>query len=117
MDLALIPNGVQRCSLKTFVPWMVLWIALITWGLVSAFLCFFKGLNQTNMNHYFAFGLWIVFDLSLIALGAGAFFTGFLTHIIGEIFIYPFRENLKAVVNAAVVIGFICYSSAIAMLG
>ncbi len=116
MDLALIPNGVQRCSLRTFVPWMVLWLVLIAWGLVSAFLCFYKGLNQTNMNHYFAFGLWIVFDLSVIALGAGAFFTGFLTHIIGEVFIYPFRENLKAIVNAAVVIGFICYSAAIAML-
>ena len=117
MDLALIPNGVQRCSLKTFVPWMLLWLILLTWGLLSAFLCFYKGLNQTNMNHYFAFGLWIVFDLSLIALGAGAFFTGFLTHIIGEVFIYPFVDDLKAIINAAVVIGFICYSTAIAMLG
>ncbi|UCH00380.1 MAG: polysulfide reductase NrfD [Deltaproteobacteria bacterium] len=110
MDLALIPNGVQRCSLKRFLPWMLLWSLVVAWGLVSAFLCFYKGLNQTNMNHYFAFGLWITFDLSLIALGAGAFFTGFLTHIIG-------KEDLKAIINAAVVIGFICYSAAIAMLG
>jgi len=117
MDLALIPNGVQRCSLKVFVPWIFLWLVLMAWGLLSAFLCFYKGLNQTNMNHYFAFGLWIVFDLSLIALGAGAFFTGFLTHIIGEVFIYPFVDDLKAIINAAVVIGFICYSAAIAMLG
>jgi len=117
MDLALIPNGVQRCSMKTFLSWSILWLALIAWGVVSAFFCLYKGLNQTNMNQYFAFGLWIVFDLSLIALGAGAFFTGFLTHIIGGIFIYPYRDNLRAVVNAAVVIGFICYSSAIAMLG
>jgi molybdopterin-containing oxidoreductase family membrane subunit len=83
---------------------------VMAWGALSAFLCLYKGLNQTNMNHYFAFGLWIVFDLSLIALGAGAFFTGFLTHIIG-------KAELKAIVNAAVVIGFICYSAAIAMLG
>ncbi len=117
MDLALIPNGVRRCSLKTFVPWMLLWLALLAWGLLSAFLCFYKGLNQTNMNHYFAFGLWIVFDLSVIALGAGAFFTGFLTHVIGKVFIYPFVDDLKAIINAAVVIGFICYSAAIAMLG
>ncbi len=117
MDLALIPKGVQRCSLKTFLPWTLLWLAFIAWGVVSAFFCLYKGLNQTNMNHYFAFGLWIVFDLSIIALGAGAFFTGFLTHVMGGIFIYPYRENLKPVVNAAVVIGFICYSSAIAMLG
>lgn len=109
MDLALIPNGVQRCSLKRFVPWMLFWSVVLAWGLVSAFLCFYKGLNQTNMNHYFAFGLWIVFDLSLIALGAGAFFTGFLTHVIG-------KEELEAIINAAVVIGFICYSAAIATL-
>jgi len=96
---------------------MLLWLALIAWGLVSALLCLYKGLNQTNMNHYFAFGLWIVFDLSVIALGAGAFFTGFLTHVIGKAFIPSCVEDLKAVINAAVVIGFICYSSAIAMLG
>ena len=109
MDLALIPKGVQRCSLKVFLPWTLLWLAILTWGLLSAFLCFYKGLNQTNMNHHFAFGLWIVFDLSLIALGAGAFFTGFLIHFIG-------KEELKAIVNAAVVIGFICYSAALAVL-
>jgi molybdopterin-containing oxidoreductase family membrane subunit len=110
MDLALIPNGVQRCSLKVFLPWILFWLVLLTWGLLSAFLVLFKGLNQTNMNHYFAFGLWIVFDLSVIALGAGAFFTGFLTYIIG-------KGDLKAIINPAVVIGFICYSAAIAMLG
>ena len=87
-----------------------MWLVLLAWGLLSAFLVLFKGLNQTNMNHYFAFGLWIVFDLSVIALGAGAFFTGFLTYIIG-------KEELKAIINPAVVIGFICYSAAIAMLG
>ncbi|MEE8299756.1 MAG: menaquinone reductase integral membrane subunit QrcD [Desulfatiglandales bacterium] len=110
MDLALIPNGVQRCSLKVFLPWIISWMVLLTWGLLSAFLVLFKGLNQTNMNHYFAFGLWIVFDLSVIALGAGAFFTGFLTYILG-------KDELKAIINPAVVIGFICYSAAIAMLG
>lgn len=116
MDAALVPNAVQRCSPKTFALWMLVWLALVAWGLVSAFLCFYKGLNQTNLNHYFAFGLWIVFDLALIALGAGAFFTGFLTHTIGHVFIYPFVKNLKAIVNPAVVIGFICYSAASALL-
>jgi Ni/Fe-hydrogenase subunit HybB-like protein len=109
MDLALIPNGAQRCSVKRFLPWMLLWSLVVAWGLVSAFLCFYKGLNQTNMNHYFAFGLWITFDLSLIALGAGTFFTGFLIHIMG-------KDELKAIINPAVVMGFICYSAAIAVL-
>jgi Ni/Fe-hydrogenase subunit HybB-like protein len=109
MDSALIPDDVRRCPLKRFVLWMLVWLALLAWGLLSAFLCFYKGLNQTNMNHHFAFGLWIVFDLSLIALGAGAFFTGFLVYIIG-------KDELTAIINAGVVIGFICYSAAIAIL-
>jgi molybdopterin-containing oxidoreductase family membrane subunit len=61
------------------------------------------------MSDVFAFALWIVFDLAVIALGAGAFFTGFLTYIIG-------KKELRDIINAAVIIGFICYSGAIAML-
>ncbi|MCD6561193.1 MAG: polysulfide reductase NrfD [Deltaproteobacteria bacterium] len=110
MDSELIPGGVKRCSTRTFFLWTLPWIALLTWGLVSAFLCLWKGLNQTNMSNYFAFALWIVFDLSVIALGAGAFFTGFLTYIIG-------LKELKNIINATVIIGFICYSGAVAMLG
>lgn len=110
MDLMLMPEGVKRCSLKTFLLWSLPWIGLLVWGAVSAFLCLWKGLNQTNMTDYFAFALWIVFDLSVIALGAGAFFTGFLTYIIG-------KKELKDIINAAVIIGFICYSGAVAMLG
>lgn len=110
MDSPLIPEGVKRCSPKTFFFWTLPWIGLLLWGGLSAFLCLWKGLNQTNMSNIFAFALWIVFDLGLIALGAGAFFTGFLTYIIG-------KAELKNIINAAVIIGFICYSGAVAMLG
>jgi len=82
----------------------------MAWGGLSAFLCLWKGLNQTNMSNVFAFALWIVFDLAVIALGAGAFFTGFLTYIIG-------KKELKNIINTAVIVGFICYSGAMAMLG
>ena len=110
MDSVLIPEGVKRCSPKTFFLWTLPWLGLLAWGGVSVFLCLFKGLNQTNMSNIFAFALWIVFDLAVIALGAGAFFTGFLTYIIG-------KKELRDIINAAVIIGFICYSGAIAMLG
>ncbi|HDM10852.1 MAG TPA: molybdopterin oxidoreductase [Desulfobacteraceae bacterium] len=110
MDSALIPKGVTRCSPGRFFLWTLPWLGLLAWGLVSAFLCLYKGLNQTNMTNYFAFALWIVFDLGVIALGAGAFFTGFLTYIIG-------KKELKDIINSAVIIGFICYSGAVAMLG
>jgi molybdopterin-containing oxidoreductase family membrane subunit len=81
MDEALLPEGVKRCSPKTFFLWTLPWAGLF----------------------------WIVFDLAVIALGAGAFFTGFLTYIIG-------KKELRDIINAAVIIGFICYSGAIAML-
>jgi molybdopterin-containing oxidoreductase family membrane subunit len=73
------------------------------------YLCLAEGLNQTNMDNRFAFGLWIYLDLTVIALGAGAFFTGFLLYILR-------REELKAVINSAVVLGLICYSGAVAVL-
>ncbi len=110
MDSALIPVGVKRCSPLTFLIWTLPWLALLAYGGLSAFLCLWKGLNQTNMSNIFAFALWIVFDLAVIALGAGAFFTGFLTYIIG-------KKELKDIINAAVIVGFICYSGAVAMLG
>jgi Ni/Fe-hydrogenase subunit HybB-like protein len=110
MDRVLIPDGVRRCSPGTFFLWTLPWLLLLAWGGVSALLCLYKGLNQTNMSNIFAFALWIVFDLAVIALGAGAFFTGFLTYIIG-------RKELKDIINTAVIVGFICYTGALAMLG
>ena len=54
------------------------------------------------MDNRFAFGLWIFLDLTVIALGAGAFFTGFLLYILK-------LNELRAVINSAVVIGLVCY--------
>jgi len=110
MDSPLLPHGVKRCSPGVFLLWTLPWLALLAWGGLSAVLCLWKGLNQTNMSNVFAFALWIVFDLAVIALGAGAFFTGFLTYIVG-------KKELKNIINTAVIIGFICYSGAMAMLG
>ncbi|MFH1137088.1 MAG: menaquinone reductase integral membrane subunit QrcD [Pseudomonadota bacterium] len=110
MDSALIPEGVQRTGGVIFFLWLLPWLALLAWGGLGAALCLILGLNQTNMNDYFAFGVWIVFDLSVIALGAGAFFTGFLTYVVG-------KKELKSIINLAVIIGFICYSGAVGMLG
>jgi molybdopterin-containing oxidoreductase family membrane subunit len=104
------PKGTTRCAPEYFGLWMLACLLLAGWALVSAFLVLYKGLNQTNMNDYFAFGVWIVVDLAVIALGAGAFFTGFMTYLLK-------RSELKNIINAAVIIGFICYSGAILMLG
>src|ERR1051326_672774 len=104
-----IGRGVERTSLPRFLLWLVPWAALLALGVYAAGLCLYNGLNQTNMDNRFAFGLWIFLDLGIIALGAGAFFTGFLVYILK-------RVELRPILNTAVVVGFICYSGAIAIL-
>ena len=83
---------------------------VVLWGVYAMLLCWFKGLNQTNMNDYYGFALWIWADLAVIAIGGGAFFTGLLRYIFG-------KDVLKSIINYAVLIGFICYSSALLILG
>jgi molybdopterin-containing oxidoreductase family membrane subunit len=109
MDKQFIARGVERSSFGKFVLWLLPWTVLLAWGLYGAYLCLSEGLNQTNMDNRFAFGLWIFLDLTVIAFGAGAFFTGFLVYILK-------KQDLKAVINSAVVLGFICYSGAIMVL-
>ncbi|MBW1939875.1 MAG: polysulfide reductase NrfD [Deltaproteobacteria bacterium] len=109
MDSALIPKGVKRCSLGLFTLGIAVAGAVLLWGVYAMLLCWIKGLNQTNMNDYYGFALWIWADLAVIALGGGAFFTGFLRYVIG-------KDELKNIINYAVIIGFICYSSALLIL-
>jgi Ni/Fe-hydrogenase subunit HybB-like protein len=108
-DSRWIARGAERTSLSRFLLWLAPWAALLAVGVYAAGLCLYHGLNQTNMDNRFAFGLWIFLDLGIIALGAGAFFTGFLVYILK-------RAELKPILNTAVVVGFICYSGAVAIL-
>jgi menaquinone reductase, integral membrane subunit len=109
MDQQLIPRGIQRTSFGHFLAWLTPWVLLLGVGLYAIYLCLAQGLFHTNMDNRFAFGLWIYLDLTVIALGAGAFFTGFLLYILR-------REELRAVINSAVVLGLICYSGAVFVL-
>jgi molybdopterin-containing oxidoreductase family membrane subunit len=109
MDSALIPDGVKRCSLPKFAFGTAVVGAVLLWGVYALLLIWLKGLNQTNMNDSYGFALWIWADLTIIALGGGAFFTGFLRYLTG-------KDELKSIINYAVLIGFICYSSALLIL-
>lgn len=109
MDRHLIPRGLDRAPLSRFLLWLVPWVALSVWGGWAAVALFRDGLYHTNMDNRFAFGLWIIFDLAVIALGAGAFFLGFLTYLVR-------RHEFRQVLNTAVIVGFVCYSGAIATL-
>jgi molybdopterin-containing oxidoreductase family membrane subunit len=82
---------------------------VLLWGVYAMLLCWIKGLNVTGMNDYYGFALWIWADLAVIALGGGAFFTGFLKYIMG-------KDELKNIINFAVTIGVICYISALLIL-
>jgi molybdopterin-containing oxidoreductase family membrane subunit len=110
MDSALIPKGVKRCPTWQFLLWIGAVSGVLLWGVVAMLLVYFKGLNQTNMNNAYGFALWIWADLAIIALGGGAFFTGFLRYLIG-------KDELKNIVNFAVLVGFYCYVSALMILG
>jgi len=110
MDAVLIPKGVKRCPLPQFLGGITVVSAVLLWGVFAMLLCWLKGLNQTNMNNAYGFALWIWADLAVIALGGGAFFTGLLKYIFG-------KDELKNIINYAVLIGFICYSSALLILG
>jgi menaquinone reductase, integral membrane subunit len=109
MDSAFIPKGVRRCPTGQFLSGLAVVGAVLLWGVYAMLLCWIKGLNQTNMNDSYGFALWIWADLAVIALGGGAFFTGFLRYIVG-------KDELKNIINYAVLIGFICYSSALLIL-
>ncbi|MEE8431447.1 MAG: menaquinone reductase integral membrane subunit QrcD [Candidatus Desulfatibia sp.] len=109
MDSALIPKGVKRCPLWQFILFVGAAGAVLLWGVYAMLLVWFKGLNQTNMNDAYGFALWIWADLAVIAVGGGAFFSGLLLYIFG-------KEVLKSIINYAVLIGFICYSSALLIL-
>ena len=79
----------------------------ILFGLTAGFIIFgiqilFFGLGYTDMNNIFAMGQWIIGDLGLVALGGGAFTTGFVLYILRN-------DKLQPIINSTVLIGFLCY--------
>lgn len=109
IDWKLLPEGTDRCSFFKFFNWVGFWSLLVLWGIYAVYLIFRYGLGTTALDDYFGFGVWISFDLAVIALGAGAFFTGLLRYILNI-------DPLKNIINLAVIVGFICYTGAIFVL-
>ncbi|MCA1985783.1 MAG: molybdopterin oxidoreductase, partial [Desulfovibrio sp.] len=109
MDKALLPEGCPRCSLGKFLIWMAILGVVLAWGGYWMARIFLFGIGETALDNTFGFGLWITFDWAVIALGAGAFFTGLLRYILNI-------DPLKYIINLAVIIGFICYSGAMIVL-
>lgn len=78
---------------------------LIICGLYASWQVFFVGLGTTNLDNQFVFGLWIITDLTFIALGSGAFCIAFLYYILR-------RRELAPILPLSVVLGLLCYISA-----
>jgi len=110
LDHALLPEGTKRCQLKWFLLWIAALHGPLMVGVIATLMCWGLALNVTYLNNNYPFGLWIAADLGIIALGAGAFFTGFLRYIVKI-------DELKHIVNFAVIIGVVCYAAAQGILG
>jgi len=110
IDQALFPAGMPRCSFWKFLGWLGFIGLFIAWGVYAIFWILGFGLGVTALDDYFGFGLWITFDLAVIALGAGAFFTGLLRYILNI-------DQLDNIINLSVIKGFVCYSGAMIILG
>lgn len=114
MDKALIPEGLRRSPFPVFALWLLVLFAVIGWGIYAGVVVLLKALNVTGLNDYFGFGFYITIDLAIIALGAGAFFSGFLFYGMSRFF--PSLRELYKIINLAVVVGFVCYTGALAVL-
>ena len=103
-----IKNEFNSYSKNIQITLYVLFALVVLFG-ISAIQILLGGLGYTDMNHQMAWGAWIVGDLSLIVLGGGAFFTGFI--------LYTFRrDELQPIINSAVLIGLLCYTFTFAFL-
>ena len=98
-----------RCGLGRFLLWLAPWLALLIWGLAASFIILKDGLAVTRLDDLMTYGLWITFDLGIMALAGGAFVTATL--------LYFFRkEELRGAAPLAVLLGFVCYTGAVGVL-
>ncbi len=89
--------------------WVGLSGVFIVVGLYAAFQVFTRGLAVTNLSDLAPWGLWIVVDLSSIALSAGAFSLSAIVHLLN-------REEFKPIARVAMFIGILGYSGAMMTL-
>jgi Ni/Fe-hydrogenase subunit HybB-like protein len=98
------PNG-----RTLFFLWIGLLLIPIAFGLYFGLQVLFNGLGVTNLKDGVPWGLWIVFDLSFVALSAGAFSLSAICYLLG-------RESFKPLARIAVFIGLLGYSGALMCL-
>jgi len=89
--------------------WYLFLLAMIAVGLVAGVQVLLNGLRVTNLTDELPWGLWIVVDLSSIALGAGAF------TLSGAVYVFGLKQY-ASIARAAVFVGLLGYTSAMLAL-
>jgi Ni/Fe-hydrogenase subunit HybB-like protein len=93
-------------GLKLWIGGLVVFAIL---GVISGAIVLAKGLGVTGLTDRVPWGLWIALDLSMISLGAGAFTLSAIVYLLR-------LKRFSGIVRAAVLIGFLGYSSAMLAL-
>lgn len=88
-----------------FPYWITLLLLGLLTGAVGGFFVLRDGLAVTGLSDQVPWGLWIVIDISSIALGAGAFVVGVIVYILKV-------KRYEVVGRLAVILGFLGYSTA-----
>jgi Ni/Fe-hydrogenase subunit HybB-like protein len=89
--------------------WLLALSGLLVAGLAGAAIVFREGLVVTNLNDLVPWGLWIVIDLSCIALSAGAFLLSAAVYLLR-------LKEYQPVARTAVFVGLIGYTMALMTL-
>lgn len=108
-DHAFLPPGQIRCAFARFAIWVAVWGTLLAWGVYAATLVLLQGLEATRLNDMTPYGLWITFDLAVMALAGGAFVTGPLLYCCR-------KKEIEQIDGLAVLLGFVCYTGAVGVL-
>lgn len=99
----------ERFKAYRFWLWVAFLLVPISFGVYFGLNVLINGLVVTNLEDGAPWGLWIVFDLSFIALSAGAFSLSAIAYLLG-------REPFKAIARVAVFIGLLGYMGALICL-
>lgn len=92
-----------------FWLWIAMLIPIVGAGVVAGLMVLTQGLGVTALSDLAPWGLWIVTDLSFIALAAGAFSISALTYLAG-------LKPLRPLARMAVFIGLLGYTGAMLCL-
>jgi formate dehydrogenase iron-sulfur subunit len=96
-EFAPVPGNLQSTFNKVLM-------FLMAFGVLSFLMRFALGLGgSTGLSDTWAWGLWIVFDFSWIAIAAGAFATACIIYVLR-------RQDLYAVGRSAVLMGLLSYT-------